>query len=133
MPNYPVLKEKEQKGAKYRVMTWPSFGGADANVIFNQTYAADEALGEAAAHQGLPRGARPTPSTAIRSRNRPSSGLGEARQPIPAPWHPYYPGDQYAKKYTEFKPDEANKLLDGIGLNKKDAEGYPPHEERQAA
>ena len=26
--------------------------------------------------------------------------------------------------YTEFKPDEANKLLDGLGLTKKDSEGY---------
>ena len=55
-------------------------------------------------------------------------GLGEARQPVPAPKHPYYPGDEYAKKYTEYEPDEANKLLDGIGLNKKNADGirlYP--------
>ena len=28
-------------------------------------------------------------------------GLGEPRQGVPAPSHPYYPGDEYAKKYTE--------------------------------
>ena len=50
-------------------------------------------------------------------------GLGEARQGVPAPWHPYFPGAEYAKKYTEFNRDEANKMLDGIGLNKKDANG----------
>ena len=50
-------------------------------------------------------------------------GLGEARQGVPAPWHPYFPGDEWAKKYTQYKPDEANKLLDGIGLTKKDAQG----------
>jgi ABC-type transport system substrate-binding protein len=51
-------------------------------------------------------------------------GLGEPRQPVAAPWHPYYPGDAYAKKYTEYRPDEANRLLDGVGLNRKDAEGF---------
>jgi peptide/nickel transport system substrate-binding protein len=50
-------------------------------------------------------------------------GLGEPRQPVPAPWHPYYPGDEWAKKWTEFNKDQANKMLDGIGLNKKDANG----------
>jgi len=50
-------------------------------------------------------------------------GLGEARQPVPAPWHPYFPGDAYAKKYTEFNRDQANTLLDGIGLTKKGADG----------
>ena len=35
--NYPVFKENEQKG-KYKVITWPTFGGADADVSFNQTY-----------------------------------------------------------------------------------------------
>src|SRR5215470_10736346 len=40
MTNYPVFKENEKTG-KYRVITWPTFGGADAVVMFNQTYKAD--------------------------------------------------------------------------------------------
>src|SRR2546428_8898441 len=50
-------------------------------------------------------------------------GLGEARQGVPSPGHPYFPGDQYAKKYTQYKPDEANKLLDQLGLTKRDSDG----------
>jgi len=50
-------------------------------------------------------------------------GLGEARQPVPSASHPYYPGDEYAKKFIEYDKDKANKLLDGIGLTKKDANG----------
>ena len=41
-------------------------------------------------------------------------GLGEARQPVPAPWHPYYPGDEVAQKYTEFdqrKPTNSSMAL----------------------
>ncbi|MBI2468355.1 MAG: ABC transporter substrate-binding protein, partial [Candidatus Rokubacteria bacterium] len=40
MRNYPVFKENEKAG-KYRVITWPTFGGADAVVAFNQSYKAD--------------------------------------------------------------------------------------------
>jgi peptide/nickel transport system substrate-binding protein len=50
-------------------------------------------------------------------------GLGEARQGVPSPGHPYYPGDQVARRYTEHKPDEAGKLLDGLGLARRDADG----------
>src|SRR5262249_44126351 len=50
-------------------------------------------------------------------------GLGEPRQGVPAPWHPYFPGDEWAKKYTAYSTAEANKLLDSIGLSKKDAQG----------
>src|SRR5256712_13583237 len=50
-------------------------------------------------------------------------GLGEARQGVPSPGHPYFPGDQYAKKHTQYKPEEANKLLDQLGLTKRDSDG----------
>ena len=50
-------------------------------------------------------------------------GLGEARQAVPAPWHPYFPGKEWATKHTEFNRDEANKMLDALGLTKRDAQG----------
>ena len=34
MTNYPVFKEQEKNG-KYRVITWPTFGGSDAVIAFN--------------------------------------------------------------------------------------------------
>lgn len=124
--NYPVFKENEQKGM-YKVLTWPSLGGADADLSFNQTYAKDADLGKLMQTKDF----RIALSYAI-DRNAIKEtaflGLGEPRQPVPGPNHPYYPGDEYAKKYTEYKPDEANKLLDGIGLDKKNADGirlYP--------
>ena len=121
MTNYPVFKENEKSG-KYRVITWPTFGGADAVVAFNQSYKADPELGKIMATKEF----RVALSHAINRDQIKESvflGLGEARQGVPAPWHPYFPGDEYAKKYTQYKPDEANKLLDGIGLAKKDAQG----------
>jgi peptide/nickel transport system substrate-binding protein len=121
MTNYPVFKEQEKTG-KYRVITWPTFGGADAVIAFNLSYKADPAIGKLMATKNF----RIALSDAINRDQIKESvflGLGEARQGVPAPWHPYYPGDEWAKKYTEFKPDEANKLLDALGLAKRDAQG----------
>src|SRR5256884_8681630 len=121
MTNYPVFKENEKTG-KYRVITWPTFGGADAVIQFNQTYKADAELGKLMATREF----RIALSEAINRDQIKESvflGLGEARQGVPSPGHPYYPGDQYAKKYTQYKPDEANQLLDQVGLTKRDADG----------
>ena len=122
MTNYPVLKEQEKAAKKYRVITWPTFGGADAVIAINQTYTADPVMGKVMANKDF----RIALSLAINRDQIKESvflGLGEARQGVPAPWHPYYPGDEWAKKHTEFKRDEANKLLDKIGLDKKDGNG----------
>ncbi|MEJ0016969.1 MAG: ABC transporter substrate-binding protein [Acetobacteraceae bacterium] len=121
MTNYPVFKEQEKTG-KYKVLTWPTFGGSDAVIAFNTTYKSDPEIGKLMATRDF----RIALSLAInRDQIRESVflGLGEARQAVPAPWHPYYPGDAWAKKYTDFKPDEANKMLDALGLTKRDSSG----------
>ncbi|MBW7915992.1 MAG: ABC transporter substrate-binding protein [Trueperaceae bacterium] len=120
MTNYPVLMENADR-ANYHVITWPSFGGSDAAVWFNQEYEIDPELGSILANHDF----RVALSHAVdRDEIREAAflGLGEIRQNVPAPWHPYYPGDEYAQKYTEYDPALANELLDGIGL-KKDANG----------
>ncbi len=121
MTNYPVLKEQEKAG-KYRVITWPTFGGADAVIAINQTYTADPVMGKVMAQKDF----RIALSLAVNREEIKESvflGLGEPRNGVPAPWHPYFPGDEYAKKFTQFDRAQANKLLDGIGLTKKDANG----------
>jgi peptide/nickel transport system substrate-binding protein len=121
MTNYPVFKEQEKNG-KYRVITWPTFGGSDAVIAFNQTYTADPAIGKLMATRAF----RVALSLAInRDQIRESVflGLGENRQAVPAPWHPNFPGQEWAAKYTEFNPDEANKMLDALGLSKRDGQG----------
>jgi peptide/nickel transport system substrate-binding protein len=126
LTNYPVFKENEAKGL-YKVIVWPGYGGADGDVSFNQTYTKDADLGKLMQTKDF----RIAMSYAIdRTKIQETAylGLGEPRQPVPAPSSPYYPGDKWAKMYTEYKPDEANKLLDSIGLTKKNADGirlYP--------
>jgi peptide/nickel transport system substrate-binding protein len=121
MTNYPVFKDQEKAG-KYKVITWPTFGGADAVVMFNQTYKADPDMGRLMATKDF----RIALSHAVdRDQIRESAflGLGEARQGVPAPWHPYFPGEEYAKKYTAHDVAKANKMLDDLGLTKRDAQG----------
>jgi peptide/nickel transport system substrate-binding protein len=122
MTNYPVFKEQERTAKKYRVITWPTFGGSDAVIAFNLSYKADPELGKLMANKDF----RVALSYAVNREQIKESvflGLGEARQPMPVPGHPYFPGDEWVKKYTDYKPDLANKMLDAIGLDKKDAQG----------
>ncbi len=123
MAAYPVLKENEAQGG-YRVITWPTFGGSDAVVMFNQTYVdKDPVLGALFQNKDF----RIALSYAIDRESIKELaflGLGEARQGVPAPFHPYYPGDEWAFKYTELDVDKANEMLDGIGLTERDADGF---------
>ncbi|GAB4530713.1 MAG: ABC transporter substrate-binding protein [Anaerolineae bacterium] len=119
MSNYPVFIENAEKGG-YRVITWPTFGGSDAVVMFNQTWTGPE--GELFRNKNF----RIALSYAIDReaiKELAFLGLGEARQGVPAPFHPYYPGDEWAFKYTEYNPDLANQMLDEI-LPNKDADGF---------
>ncbi len=121
MTNYPVFKEQEKTG-KYRIVAWPTFGGADAVIALNSTYKADPEMGKLMATRDF----RVALSVAINREQIQESvflGLGEARQGVPAPWHPYFPGAEWAKRHTEFDRAAANKLLDGLGLTRKDSAG----------
>ncbi|MHA1567691.1 MAG: ABC transporter substrate-binding protein [Alphaproteobacteria bacterium] len=122
MSNFPVLMENTEKGG-YRVVTYPTFGGSDAVLMFNQTYTNDAAIGEVLRTKDV----RIALSYAIDReaiKELAFLGIGEARQGVPAPFHPYYPGDEYAFKYTQFDMDKANALLDGAGLSERDGDGF---------
>jgi peptide/nickel transport system substrate-binding protein len=122
MTNYPVLKQQEKVAGKYHVLIWPTFGGSDAVIAVNTTYTADPVIGKLLATKDF----RIALSYAINRDEIKDSvflGLGDARQPVPAPSNPYYPGDEWAHKYTEYKPDLANKMLDALGLTKRDSQG----------
>jgi len=122
MSNFPVLVENAEKSG-YRVLTYPTFGGSDAVLMFNQTYVNDPEIGELLRNRDF----RIALSHAIDReaiKELAFLGIGEARQPVPAPFHPYYPGDEHAFKYTEHDLETANALLDGIGLTERDDEGF---------
>ena len=122
MSNFPVLMENSDKGG-YRVITYPTFGGSDAVIVFNQTYTNDEAIGDILRNKDF----RIALSHSIDRdaiKELAFLGIGEARQGVPAPFHPFYPGDEYAFKYTQMDTTISNDLLDGIGLTERDGDGY---------
>lgn len=50
-------------------------------------------------------------------------GQGDISQPVFSKGHPFYPGDDYAQKYTEYDPEESKRILDSIGLVDTDGNG----------
>ncbi len=50
-------------------------------------------------------------------------GVGNARQTSPHPLSPLY-NEEWSTQMTEFDPDKANALLDGMGLDQKDGDGF---------
>ena len=87
----------------------------DAVIAINQTYTADPEMGKVMANKDF----RVALSLAINREQIKESvflGLGEARQGVPAPWHPYFPGKEYAQKYTQFDRAAANSRLFGLRL-----------------
>lgn len=50
-------------------------------------------------------------------------GQGEPFQAAPRPESKYY-DEGYAKQYTEYDPDKANSMLDALGLDKRDGDGF---------
>ena len=50
-------------------------------------------------------------------------GVGNAVQTSPHPLSPLY-NEEWSTQYTDFDPDAANALLDGMGLDRKDDDGF---------
>ena len=123
LANYPVLKETSLKNGKYNIYLWSSPGGGDADITMNQTYTKDPDLGKLMANKDF----RIALSYAINRKQIQDTaflGTGTIMQPVAKKGHPYYPGDAVAQKYTEFNQTLANQMLDKLGLDKKDANGF---------
>ena len=51
-------------------------------------------------------------------------GTSAPRSVVPVDSNPYFPGPEYRTMWATYDPQQANAMLDAIGLDKKDAEGY---------
>ncbi len=123
LANYPVLKEEEQKSGKYKIYLWSSTGGEEGGIVFNLTYAKDPDLTAMWSDLEF----RKAVSFAINRSEIQDSvflGTGEPRMGIIKAGHPWYPGDDIAHMYTQYDPDQANKILDTLGYTQRDTEGY---------
>ena len=125
MDSVPTLQKNTESG-DYRVLYWPGASGSDAGLHFNQNYGQDEAgdpaIGELMRNNDFRIGL----SHAV-DRDKILQlvflGAGESRQMVVPSNNPYYPGDEYAFKYTEYDTAKANEILDGV-LPNKNADGF---------
>ncbi len=131
MSNYPVLVENAEKSG-YRVLTYPTFGGSDAVLMLNQTYVNDPAIGELLQNRDF----RIALSHAIDReaiKELAFLGIGEARQPVPAPHHPYYPGDELRLQVHRARRRQGQPAARRHRPHRARRPGFPAAAERRAA
>jgi peptide/nickel transport system substrate-binding protein len=117
--NFTVLKEGEERGG-YTLKSIVDPHGSDMMMLFNVTYAGPE---------GVYLNNKEWRRAASMAIDRDSiieitfGGQGLARNSLPAPGHPYYPGPEYETKYAEYEPDMASEIF-GRVMGAKDSEGF---------
>ena len=121
LKDYPVFMEGAEKG-KYYVWLAPSLWGSVAAYTINQNYNEDPVIGKILRDVRFRRAL----SLAI---NREeinelfALGKGTPRQATVHPTCSFYK-EEWGKAYAEYDPAKANKLLDEMGLDKRDKDGY---------
>ena len=123
----PVFKENEEKG-NYRMILWP--GDATLAVAFNYSYGLGDVTEEPDPEIRKWITNKRFKQAMSHAVNRPKInellyfGTGEEVQPTFPKWSAHYPGEEIAKRYTQYDPDLANEILDEIGLTEKDGDGF---------
>ncbi|MBI2941807.1 MAG: ABC transporter substrate-binding protein [Chloroflexi bacterium] len=120
MADYPLLKRNEEKGG-YTTLLWNSNFAGNVALMFNQTIKDPlkrQIFRDFRFRKAMSLGLDRAEFNKVLNLNR-----GLIMQAVALPGTDYYV-EEAAKAYLEYKPEEANKLLDEIGLNKRDAEGF---------
>jgi peptide/nickel transport system substrate-binding protein len=118
----PVLLENQQKGG-YKVYLDPSDQGTDVALWFNMSYEADPEIARWLTNRDFRRAL----SLGINRDQLNETfwlGLGVPGAALPGEDTLYSPGAEYRTRWATYEPQQANAMLDTIGLDKKDAEGY---------
>jgi peptide/nickel transport system substrate-binding protein len=118
----PVLLENQQKGG-YRVYLDPSDQGADVGLFCNTSYEKDPEIAKwlssrefrIALSHGIDR--QQINETFV-------LGLGQTGSAAPGERTLFFPGAEFKTLHSAYDVSKANEMLDKLGLDKKDAEGY---------
>jgi len=117
--NYPLLMENRKQG-HYRVLKWADSNGGTNNLALNMNSkdpVKQRLFGDKRFRIAL--------SLAINRQEINEAcffGIGSPRQCAPPPSSPFY-SKEYERAYTNYDPAEANRLLDELGLTKRNTEG----------
>ena len=118
----PVILENQQRGG-YKLSLDPGDYGGDMIIKFNLSYEADAELAKwfntADFRRALALGI---------DREQINEtfwlGTGTPSSVVPADHNKYNPGPEYRTLWATYDPKKADEMLNKIGLDKKDAEGY---------
>jgi peptide/nickel transport system substrate-binding protein len=118
----PVILENRDRG-KYDVHLDLAYNGADTTLHINMGYTKDPELGKWLANADFRR------ALALgidRDQMNETFWLGLATpgSTAPAEVMPESPGVEWRKKWSVHDPAQANKMLDALGLTKRDSDGY---------
>ena len=122
MEKIPVFLENQQKG-NYTLKLDPGGIGSDIVMLLNQTYEADPEVAKLLTNADFRRAL----SLGVdRDQLNEAFWLGLGVPGTHAPWEqsPYSPGPEFRTLWATNDVAKANALLDGIGLDKKDGEGF---------
>ncbi len=118
----PVIIENQKKG-NYTLHLDTAINGADTVLQINQSFKADPEIAKWLTNADFRRAL----SMGI-DRNQINEtfflGVGTPGSAVPGESSPYFPGAEWRTKWSTLDVAAANKLLDGIGLTKKDGEGF---------
>ena len=118
----PVYLENQAKGG-YQVRLDPTADAANTALHINHSYEADPEVAKWLTNKDFRRAL----SMGI-DRDQLNEtfwlGLGKPGSLAPEETAPDSPGPEWRTKWSTFDPKQANDLLDKIGLDKKDSEGY---------
>jgi peptide/nickel transport system substrate-binding protein len=118
----PVIIQNQSRG-NYRVHLDLAFNGSDTTLQINQSFRADPEIAKWLTNADFRRAL----SLGI-DRNQLNEtfwlGLGTPGSTVPAESSPYNPGPEWRNRWSTHDPAQANRLLDGIGLTRKDGEGF---------
>ncbi len=118
----PVFLENQQKG-NYKVHLDPAFNGSDVALHMGNAYTGDPEIAKLIRNKDF----RHALSMGI-DRDQLNEafwlGVGTPGSTAPAPNTLYSPGAEWNKKWCTLDLKQANDILDKLGLDKKDGEGY---------
>jgi peptide/nickel transport system substrate-binding protein len=118
--DYPILKENEEK-FNYELLAWPQDRCSDIALFININCihpVAGPLLRERKFRMALSLAINREEINLIFYRN-----IGKPRQATASETTPFYV-PEYADKYAQYNINEANRLLDELGLTKRDVNGF---------
>jgi peptide/nickel transport system substrate-binding protein len=118
----PVLLENQQKG-NYTVRLDPSAQGSDVGLFCNQSFEKDAEIAKWLTNRDFRRALSHGIDRAQINETF-VLGLGETGSSAPGEGTIYFPGPEFKNLHANLDVKLSNELLDKLGLDKKDAEGF---------